>query len=95
MVAAARAVAPRSKAPTDANKLPKFKEDDPSFILALITARYPDETVTIARLVRDLGFRDRHDDGNPTQEYYRVRAAVHALHARKLVRRSGREWGLP
>ncbi len=91
MATPARAPAPR----IDLGKLPKWKEDDISFVVGILAARYLDKTTTIAGLVRALGLRVRKDNDSPTDEYYRVRAALHAAHERKLVKRSGQRWGLP
>lgn len=93
LVVAARTLPRDSETPLV--KLPKWKDDDVAFVIHLLKTSYRDETITIADLVRALGYRDRRDDGNPTPEYYRIRVALHAAHARKLVKRSGLRWGLP
>ncbi len=75
--------------------LPKWKDEDMTFVVALFKTHYPNETKTIASIVRDLGYPDRDEHKHPTKEYRRVRAALHAARSQKLMKRSGQEWGLP
>ena len=90
MVAATRPTSPQP------DELPKWREDDVAFVVSLFTKRYPKVTKTIVGLVRDLGLRTRKDSGlNWSEEYYRVRAALHTAHERGLIKRRGQRWGLP
>lgn len=73
-------------------KLPRWRKDDVEFVCRAL-ARHP-ENINITDLVRDLGLEDVHPSGSKTEEYMRVRAALHAAFHAGRVLREGRVWGL-
>lgn len=76
--------------------LPRWRDDDVTFLFHLLSEVYGRKLVTIAEVVKGLGFSHRSDDNKQPRspEYYRIRRAFHAALAQGLVRRSGPKWGL-